>query len=75
MDGLGLFTHGEFLDWDSPNPELMLYTHGEFPRPETVVVGGGFTAVAKVGTGGRRWKTEEEIALEELALGLLLLDD
>lgn len=75
MDSLGLFTHGEFLDWDSPNPELMLFTHGEFPRPETVVFGGGTVGVAAVGTGSRRRWQEDEIALEELALGLLLLDD
>lgn len=33
LDPVGLFTHGEFQCFQNEDPDLLLFTHGEFPRP------------------------------------------
>lgn len=64
MDPLSLFTHGEFNDYDSEDPELLLYTQGEFPRAAVVApVEPGTkrgTGNAGQGGGGKTWKREHE---------------
>ena len=78
MDGLALFTHGQFLAEANDRPDLLLMTHGEFPR--TV---GGVTVLVKPdqdGTGGRRrgrmpQPDRYEITDEELAIIMFFLDE
>lgn len=80
MDSLGLFTHGEFLEYDNADPELLLYTHGEFPRPSIAEILGGVGAdEAAVGTGRRRRVREPQIVRPDdaaaIAIALTLADD
>ena len=58
FDGRGLFTHGEFRCYQSQNPCLSLFTHGEFPRAVVAVVGG---AQPGVGNAGRRRAYKPEV--------------
>lgn len=80
LDPLGLFTHGVFRCFTSPNPCLNLFTHGEFPRAARVVVG-GVGAAPGVGNAKRRvrrYKVPEIVYAseeEEAILLSLLLDD
>jgi len=80
MDPLALFTHGEFLCWDSDDPELLLYTHGEFPRPSAVVVVDPEPPTFVPSRGGGEdddWSQYQvpELTPEEIAMVLLLLDE
>ena len=78
MDPLALFTKGEFRSEPSPQPELLLYDHGEFPRTT-----GGVTILVRPdpgGSGGRRRgrmpkPDPREITDEELAIIMLFLDE
>lgn len=80
FDSLGLFTHGEFRCFTSPNPCLSLFTHGEFPR--AAFVGAGVGAPPDVGSARKRqrrykvpeviWTRDDE---EAIVLSLLLDDD
>ena len=75
MDSLGLFTHGEFLEYDNTDPELLLFTHGEFPRPTFAIVFRPPTpSSARVGGAPARKKVEED-DLGDWAIVLLLLDE
>ncbi len=80
MDPLALFTQGQFLCFDNEDPELLLFTHGEFPCPVVVAVG-GVGAAPGVGNAKRRvrrYKVPEIVYAsdeEEAILLSLLLDD
>jgi len=79
FDTRGLFTHGEFRCFQSPNPCLNLYTHGEFPRALFREEGGAVAAPA-VGTGGRSRVYKTKVIPrcpddEAIILALALADD
>ena len=83
LDPLGLFTHGVFRCFTSPNPCLNLFTHGEFPRAAFVEAPGGVGAQVDGGTGGKRQRRRRiiypEIVYDQedeiIALTILLADD
>jgi hypothetical protein len=75
MDSLGLFTHGQFLDYDNPDPELLLYSHGEFPRPSAVVVVAKSPGASATRVGGSTPRRKPDTDLEDWAIVLLLLDE
>jgi len=78
MDPLALFSHGEFLCFDDDDPELLFYTHGEFPRAASVVIS-KVPAIAGQGSGGkRRRRVEPRVARIndeiEIVTALLMAD-
>jgi len=86
LDAQALFTDGEFSCFQSPNPCLLLFTDGEFPRGLAVEVpGGGGGQGSQGGTGGKSWRRRvEQERLRQLQriqnedaiiLALLLADD
>ena len=80
FDSLGLFTHGEFRCYQSPNPCLSLFTHGEFPRAAFVAGGVGAAPAVGTGAGRRRGRRQPEIIYERnndeaIILSLLLAEE
>lgn len=77
FDTLGLLTHGEFRCYQSPNPCLNLFTHGEFPRAKFEVADGpGRGQPPGVGTGRKRRVYKPEVIIpckDEDIIALTLL--
>lgn len=76
FDTLGLLTHGEFRCFQSPNPCLNLFTHGEFPRAKFEVDAGHATKAPAVGTGRKRRVYKPEVIIpckDEDIIALTLL--
>lgn len=78
MDGLALFTHGQFLSEANDRPDLLLMTHGEFPRPLLVIAVVTQPEILVVGRSGDYdydCKRKKQLTREEIVILLLLLDD
>ena len=79
FDARGLFTQGEFRCYQSTNPCLNLFTHGEFPRAAAVARTKGRSQQPGVGNAGRR-RIKPELIIpckndDIIALTLLMAEE